>query len=199
MAFALCVSGRAPATVQEQRARLPPPKTCTDPVEGVWRSHAWHEGYAEWNIFTLYVHRVDGDDEKLKGEITNEAWFGPKSEENRGPCEGRVQYDVSMDAEGTIRGQNIEFHGVGQWRLDADLCAGGPGGYNLDAFSGTIDPETQEFISMNNDGGRFINVKTVFRRVECFDGTGEDEGPRVKVSPPAFYPESESAQGCGCR
>jgi hypothetical protein len=49
----------------------------------------------------------------------------------------------------------------------------------------------QEFQSVNNDGGRYIDVPTVFRRVECFE---EGPAPSIEITPPAFVPEIES--GC---
>jgi hypothetical protein len=67
-------------------------------------------------------------------------------------------------------------------------------GYNLDRFSGVIDHEIEEFQSVNNDGGRYVNVPTVFRRVSCDDT--KDIKPRVSVEPPPFYPPKED-RGCG--
>ena len=186
-----------PATVQAQRARLPPPaKECDDPVEGIWRSHAFNEMWQEWNVFTLTVRRVKGGNE-LTGSVTNQAWYGPDTETARGPCEGRLQYLVSMDGKGRVVGNEIAFGGTGEWRLDQVYCSQFTGGYNLDQFKGTIDPEILEFQSVNNDGGRFVNVPTVFRRVKCLEQTDEeDEGPAVSVAPPPFYPPQEG--GCSC-
>src|SRR5512136_229718 len=55
---ALLFSRAAGATVAEQRARLPPPAECEDPVEGIWRAHQFAVARNEWYIFTLEVHRV---------------------------------------------------------------------------------------------------------------------------------------------
>jgi hypothetical protein len=188
----------APATVEEQRARLPPPAECPDPVEGVWRSHAFNERWGEWNIFTLTVERTEPGSSELKGTISNQAWYGPNTESVRGPCEGRLQYLVSMDAQGTVTDGTISFGGVGAWRLDEMYCGEPTFGYNLDQFSGVIDPEILEFQSVNNDGGRYVNVPTVFRRVECLDRGGPPP-PTVSVTPPAFYPPSDEPKGgCGC-
>lgn len=189
---------RAPATVEEQRARLPPPAKCQDPVEGVWRSHAYNEMWGEWNIFTLTVKRKVAGEPALTGIVTNEAWYGPKTEMVRGPCEGRLAYLVSMDAEGAVVDGKIQFGGVGQWRLDESYCGGTDFGYNLDQFEGTIDPELLEFQSVNNDGGRYVNVATVFRRVECLDSDTPEEEPKIGLTPPPFYPPSDQAGGCGC-
>ena len=118
--------------------------------------------WGEWNIFTLTVKRKVAGEPPLAGIITNEAWYGPKTEMVRGPCEGRLAYLVSMDAEGAVVDGKIQFGGVGQWRLDESYCGGTDFGYNLDQFEGTIDPELLEFQSVNNDGGRYVNVATVF-------------------------------------
>jgi hypothetical protein len=189
---------RAPATVEEQRARLPPPADCEDPVAGVWRSHAFNQMWSEWNIFTLTVRRTEPGASTLTGTITNEAWYGPPTETQRGPCEGRLAYLVSMDAVGMVVDGRISFGGTGQWRLDESYCGESDFGYNLDQFSGQIDPERFEFQSVNNDGGRYIDVPTVFRRVECLGGEKPEE-PRVAVAPPPFYvPAEGEAGGCGC-
>jgi len=189
-------SSPAPATVADQRARLPPPAACKDPVSGVWQSHAWHELYEEWGRFTLTVRRVEGSETALEGEMINESWYGPNTESIRGPCVGRIQYIVSMTAEGSYIDGAVEFHGT-SWKMDEALCAVDQWfGYNLDRFSGVIDHDIQEFQSVNNDGGRYIDVPTVFRRVSCDDRV--DPTPRVAVAAPAFYPEEEE-RGCGFR
>lgn len=200
LSFSLALSlypATAPATIEQQRARLPAPAKCEDPVAGVWRSHAYNEMWEEWNIFTLTVRRIDGSPTLLEGTVTNEAWFGPDTEENRGRCEGRLQYLVSMDGKGQVIDGNIAFGGVGEWRLDEVFCGVFDGGYNLDQFSGKIDPDRLEFQSVNNDGGRFVNVPTVFRRIKCLDEGSDDTDPEVHVAPPPFYPPPESG-GCSC-
>jgi hypothetical protein len=191
---------RAPATVQEQRARLPPPAECDDPVAGIWKSHSYDESYYDWTIFTLDIHRKEGSPTELEGTISNHSWLGPPEQSQPGVCEGLTRYKVSMDAAGTVVDNAIVFTGHGQWRLDGVLCGEFNGLYNLDSFSGTIDPDILEFQSVNNDGGRAVNYPVVFRRVACHAGelTGEDEA-RIAVAPPPFYPpEDEAGGGCGC-
>jgi hypothetical protein len=186
--------GRGDATIAEQRARLPPPAACKDPVSGVWQSHAFNEMYQEWGRFTLTIRRVPGNDTQLVGEIVNESWYGPETESVRGPCVGRVQYVVSMKAEGSYVGETVEFHGI-EWKMEEALCSiDAFFGYNLDRFTGVIDHDIQEFQSTNNDGGRYIDVPTVFRRVSCDDT--EDVEPRVTMAPPPLYPPQEE-RGCG--
>lgn len=190
---------RAPAgTVAEQRARLPPPAECEDPVEGIWKSHDYREWRRQWTIFTLEIHRVDGTAD-LRGTIRNESWRGDAAQSEPGACVGELRYDVSMDAVGRVEHGRLEFGGVGQWRLDAVLCGEFDGGYNLDVFTGPLDVELLEFQAVNNDGGVSVNEPTVFRRVKCLDAP-QAEDPKVVVRPPAFYPpEDEGGGGCGSR
>jgi len=182
----------APGTVAEQRARLPPPAHCNDPVEGIWKSHEFHHGYREWAMFTLEIHRDPLEPTRLTGSMINRSWYGVADEPEPGNCMGELDYMVSMNARGTYDEESgfIRFGGT-DWRLDAVFCGSAAGfGYNLDVFSGTIDPEIMEFQSLANDGGRYVNVPMVFRRIGCF----EDTPPaRVHIEPPPLFPESS---GC---
>lgn len=195
----MMVPRRAPAgTVAEQRARLPPPAQCEDPVEGIWKSHDFRSDRRQWTIFTLEIHRVDGTAD-LRGTIRNESWRGDADRSEPGPCEGELRYDVSMDGVGRVEPGQIAFGGVGAWRLDAVLCGEFLGGYNLDNFTGALDVDLLEFQSVNNDGGVSVNEPTVFRRVDCLEGV-KVEDPKVVVTPPAFYPpEDEAGGGCASR
>jgi hypothetical protein len=191
---------RAPAgTVAEQRARLPPPAECQDPVEGVWRSHDFRERWEEWTVFTLEIRRVDGTD-ALRGTIHNHSWYGDPDHSEPGPCDGRLRFEVTMDAEGTTHAGTVRFRGVGQWRLEAVHCGEWDEGYNLDDFTGPLDLERLEFQSVNNDGGAAVDEPTVFRRVACLPpAPGEDaSAPGVVVRPPPFYPPDEPSAGGGC-
>jgi hypothetical protein len=185
----------APASIQEQRERLPPPaEGCTDPVAGVWKSHAYDPRYGDWTIFLLNVRRKEGSETELVGTIVNHSWDASPTDQEPPPCSsGRGEWVVSMDAHGTIDAEGrIFFGGQGQWRLDRVVCNWGPGGYNLDNFTGLIDPALQEFQSVNNDGGRAVNEPTVFRRISCFDPS--EQNPRVVSTPPPFYPSTRG--GC---
>ena len=57
------------ATIEEQRARLPPPATCADGVEGVWLSHTYNPVYRDWYMFTLRIRRKAAGSKELVGEI----------------------------------------------------------------------------------------------------------------------------------
>ena len=187
----------AQPSVAEQRARLPPPAHCEDEVEGIWRSHQYNEMYAEWTIFTLEIHRKKDSKDEVEGSIVNEMWIGTKKDQEPGNCQGTVPWraQVSMPGVGSYRDGQVSFQGT-KWKLDKVVCGHLPPrfGYNLDHFTGKIDPAIQEFQSVNNDGGKAVNDPTVFRRVKCFDK--EDERPPpVQVDPPPFLPPARTS-GC---
>ena len=193
----------APATVEEQRARLPPPAVCADPLEGVWVSHKYESPYDEWMIFTLDLRRdprgaasptvlgVVGRT-PIVGRITARAWFGSGPQGSAPPAwaPGIHPWEVGMSAEGFADGGRIELWGT-RWAVQNVWCGPRSFGYNLDHFTGVIDPSIQEFQSVNNDGGRAVNDPTVFRRVRCYEPTVVQH---PVVAPPAFRPSPRS--GC---
>jgi len=86
----------------------------------------------------------------------------------------------------------VKFWGTGRPRVDANICGHSTADtYNLDHFEGTIDPELQEFQSLNNDGGVHVNFPIVFRRIDCLSGNEA----AMTVEPPPFQPP---ANGLGC-
>lgn len=191
-------ASRVPATIAEQRARLPPAAECDDEiVAGIWRSHSYWPRQREWYVMTLYVQRVPSDPTQLEGRITSHFWTGGPEDEEPPPCDRQPHFEatVSFDARGRVtEGNQIFFGGVGRWRLDQSQCGRTPSGYNLDNFSGVIDPRTLEFQSVNNDGGLAVDVPAVFRRIRCPPPVSVD-APSVNPRPPAFYPDSGG--GCG--
>lgn len=182
----------APATVEEQRARLPPPASCTDPVEGVWMSHKYEPPWDEWMIFTLEIHRTPGAPANpppgtavpLVGRIQAHAWFGAGPQGSSPPPCGQIpsHWTVEMTAEGRVTDGRVEFWGT-RWSVGQVFCGSRNFGYNLDHFTGVIDPAIHEFQSVNNDGGRAVNDPTVFRRVRCLDPISP---PHPYVAPPSF-------------
>lgn len=186
----LLVAPARSSTVAEQRARLPPPSACEDPVAGTWRSHTYDLRRTQWTEFTLTIRRVPGDPTALTGQIVNHSWYGDEAEVQPGPCEGRMRYVVSMDAVGELSPtDDLRFDAVGEWRLDRMLCGDFTNvEYYLDHFTGRIDRTLQEFQSVNNDGMIAFDEPTVFRRIAC-----EDRPPLVAPSPPPFQPP---ARGC---
>ena len=112
----------APATIAEQRARLPPPATCQDPVAGEWKSHDYDSRHVDWTIFTLVIERVPGSESALVGSIKNHTWYAEKGQSEPPACAGNLEYIVGMEAEGTFVDGSIYFGGVGQWRVDDMPC-----------------------------------------------------------------------------
>ena len=182
----------APATVEEQRARLPPPASCQDPVEGLWMSHKYESPWDEWMIFSLEIHRAPGAPANppagtsvpLIGTIQAHAWFGVGPGATAPPAciAGLSHWTVDMTAQGRVTDGRVEFWGT-RWWISNVFCGPRHFNYNLDHFTGVIDPAIQEFQSVNNDGGRAVNDPTVFRRVRCFDDVSP---PHPFVAPPAF-------------
>lgn len=175
----------APATVEEQRARLPPPadqSRCPNPIEGVWKSLRWYPGNGAWYSFVLEVHMVGN---RLTGQIDAYSWDTPPNVSEAGPCmPGLNHWVITQTAEGTVDGLRLNFHGT-RWQLRQIYCGGLHGTYNLDNFSGVIDLGLQEFQSVNNDGGAQVDEPTVFRRIRCFEPPPQ---PHPIVRPPAFRP-----------
>jgi hypothetical protein len=198
VAAAWLVPRRAPATVAEQRARLPPAAECAgEPVAGIWRAHKYNSTYRDWVVFDLHIARDPADRSQLRGLITNHSWTGGPEQEEPPPCNRNPGWEwvVSMDARGRVTDDlHIHFGGIGQWRLDEVRCGRGPAGYNLDNLSGHIDEAILEFQSVNNDGGRAVNEPMVFRRIRC-PPQEHAASPSVNPRPPAFYPETGG--GCG--
>ncbi len=194
-AVTLLVPTVVSATIEEQRARLPPPADCADePVEGIWKSHAYYPGHGQWYIFTLTIRRDPSDPRRLTGRVHSHYWNGGPDDVEPPPCgPGGFHQTVIMPAEGSVDGMRIQFGGT-SWQNDQTFCGPPTTGYYPDVFSGVIDPEIEEFQSVNNDGGPMVNYPTVFRRVRCL-GPEEEDRPEVVVEPPEFYPDRS---GCGC-
>ncbi len=193
---ALSVLRPSAADIEEQRARLPPPAACADPVAGVWMSKKYYPARTAWRAFTLTVRRADATG-RLIGEIQNRGWRGGPGDVEPPACgPGGEHWTVAMPAMGTFDG-TVHFFGT-SWRLESAVCGTGPkpGQYSLDHFSGTVDPALQEFRSVNTDGGALREDPAVFRRVACFDA------PPITapiVPPPPTAPPASVGGGCGCR
>ena len=193
----LCVRP-APATIAEQRARLPPPAECTDPVEGTWRGLSWYPNHHQWYEFTLEIRRVPGDDTKLTGEILAHYWDGPiDRHEPPSPCYGQ-HVTVKQPAEGFYAGGRVQFGGT-KVIYDKVICGAHSGAYLVDVFKGTIDTEINEFNSVNDWNASDFDEPTVFRRIKCPD---QRESPvrdqPDDVAPPPFYPRTKKSSAGGC-
>ncbi len=158
-------AGLIPGSVDAQRALLPPPITCDDPVAGVWRAHRYDPRAEDWALFTLTITRESED--RITGTIVSHMWSGSAGDYSPPVCmPGGMDYTVRMNASGTVNGQRITF-GAQTYRVVRASCPIPFFGYNADHFTGTIDETIQEFQSVNNDGGRDINAPYVFRRISC--------------------------------
>jgi len=198
LAFLGLLLGSVPAdaTVAEQRARLPPPAECEDPIAGIWRAHHFIATYGTWYIRTLEIHREAEGQPRLTGLVWADYWYGTAKDENPPECRPGAGYHavIRMPAEGSFRDGEVVFGGT-SWSLERLVCGSGSHGYNPDRFTGRIDPALQEFQSVNNDGGTAVNEPAVFRRIKCFDAPAPV--PSVAVAPPP--PFSSTRQGsCHC-
>jgi hypothetical protein len=183
----------APATVAEQRARLPPAAECESPVAGKWKALAYAPRTRSWYEFTLEVHEDEKDKTQLSGMIYVEAWEGPENTpEPPVPCVDRFR--GKMPGSGSFINGQVAFSG-GQFTMIETVC-GGIGRYNPDNFTGKLEPELHEFQAVNNDGGMAVNDPTVFRRIKCFDAERKDPGKEGKeIAPPPFFPKQQKS-GC---
>jgi len=156
-------------------------------------SHAYALG--QWYIFELEVRRAAPWSDELRGLITSHFWNGGEADQKPPVCsDDGLELVVKMPARGSIDAAGHVTMGGTSYSIDKRLC-GRPLSYNLDHFEGQIDPQLQEFQSTNNDGGRFVNEPTVFRRVKCLDPPRKELPATVK--PPAFEPgAAHRAVGC---
>jgi len=178
-------------TVAEQRARLPEPASCDDPIAGVWQSHAHFPEQQYWVRRTLTIERLDGVLPEIEGTIMSHFWYGDADQSEPGPCLGVTHAEVETDARGTYDGERVVFNSVSPPRWVNVFC-GYPGLYNPDNFSGEVDESIHEFQAVNNDGGWAVNRAEVFRRIDCL---GDTPPVSLTVSAPPFFPESTG----GCR
>lgn len=189
----------APATIEEQRSRLPPPAfECGDPVVGVWQAHVHYAHVGQWYLFELNIERDPAGDGLLRGTIRAEFWDGEADRSQPPLCdEPGWRNAVFEQAKGRVDQLTLSFDAI-DWR-DLEIC-GRPlrGGYLLDHFSGTIEPERMEFQSLlNADAPEWRDVPTVFRRVRCQAGPEREPTPRIIVEPPPYQPPER--EGCGLR
>jgi hypothetical protein len=181
----------ADATVEEQRARLPPAAECKSPVAGRWRALKLRELDNQWYDYTLEVYEDPSDASHLTGMIYVDFWTGwPDSPEVPVGADCTYRIQVKMQAAGSFRNGDIEFGAVAGYELVAVLC-GHARGYYPDHFTGHFEPDRQEFQSVNNDGGPTVNVPTVFRRIGCLE---DGRKQPTDVAPPPFFPKHRS--GC---
>ncbi len=171
-------SGLRPGSVGQQRAILPRAVHCDDEVVGTWRAQKYDPIYGDWMLATLFIHR--GASNEIHGSMVVHQWDGGPFSIRPSAC-GPDGFDFLVDepAEGFATGRHVDF-GAHSWRLREVRCNGALRAidYHPDHFTGTIDPEREEFQSVNNDGGRAVNDPMVFRRIGCLD-----QVPRASEAP----------------
>lgn len=191
----------APANVQEQRSRLPPPvvpNRCADPVSGTWRAHVFYDHVDEWGIITLRISRKERASEVLLGTIEAQWWDDTTGNLSTPPAcaEGVRMFSVLENARGSFTNGVVEFNAV-DWKWTAPRCGEQPSDYLLDLFRGQIDSTRQEFQSvLNADSPDWQNVPTVFRRIGC------DDPPTVTPPPlpsQGSLPARRQSGSCACR
>ncbi len=186
------------ATIEEQRARLPPPASdCGDDlVAGQWRAHVFYGHVMQWYVFVLDIERIGAVQERseLRGTIRAEFWDGDEHDQQAPACGSGYRGAVVEQAAGEVDELALRFD-ASEWK-DERLCGPIGGGYLLDRFSGTIDPERMEFQSLlNADAPQWRDVPTVFRRTRCAPAKELESEPRIVVEPPPYEPPSR--EGCG--
>lgn len=186
---------RAPATIGEQRARLPPPADCEDPVAGTWLAHVHYPHVGQWYIFRLAIAREAPGAPRLTGTIHAQFWNGGPTNSEPPQCAGAAYMrSVRENATGTYDGRELVFQAT-DWQAAEPTCPGSSGDYLLDRFSGTVDLAIDELQSvLNADSPAWQDVPTVFRRVACTDAPVET---RMDVTPPPPPPRGASS-GCSC-
>jgi hypothetical protein len=188
----------SPASVAEQRARLPKAAECEDPVAGTWKAHAFYSHVQEWYVFTLHIRRAASDPTLLEGHILAMGWdAGPTEAEPPACSAGIRRYGVREPARGSFREGRLVFEAT-SYAYEGEQC-GNIGTYLLDRFSGTLDGPRQEFQSvLNADAPEWRDVPTVFRRIDCGDGASPSSPtPSRPAKTPSMQPPS-SRGGCGC-
>lgn len=191
---------RAPADIEEQRSRLPPPAACQDPVEGIWMSHSFYPHVGAWYIFVLDVHRTAPGARTLVGETRVEYWHAGPTEPNvPTQCVPGLQHrKISAIADGTLDGPHFVWRGH-TLTPEIVVCGEPLNNYELVTFRGDIDFAREEFQNVLSAGPTWTDIRTVFRRIQCrgADGSATSPGPAVPPPPPAPPPPPPSARG-GC-
>ena len=120
-------------------------------------------------------------------------WSGGTRDEKPPGCRpGGQEIFVKQPGKGSLDADGKVDFGASSYTIDRVAC-GQSSRYNPDHFTGKIDLDRQEFQSVNNDGGRYINDPFVFRRVRC---ANEPHRGSAKAAPPAFAPPSKRTFGC---
>jgi len=188
-------AGRAPADIQEQRARLPPAaQGCADELSGTWRAHAYEVN--QWRVVTVHIRRVPGDPTRLEGSFTTELWIAPRDRPERPVCVPGVQHRTLAGAlHGTLVGEHME------WWNDAGIfdeilhCGVSEGRYFGEGRSvGTLHRAEEEFHASWTGS----TDPVVYRRIDCGGASAPNPVPVPRPAPPLHPPSPRARGGCGC-
>ena len=188
----------APATVAEQRQRLPPAAECDDPVQGVWRAHAYRPDRKRWFINTMELRWNEGRS-KLLSKYENHHWSGGPDDSEPGPCRpGGHRRKAYSTGEGSLQGDQLEVRGT---KLGADetICGTIRFDRSLGTLTGSLDRENNEFRS--EMASRFGSHPIIWRRIRCIDEPEVEDKPPPPpppVEPPPPPPRPSKRTGCGC-
>ena len=106
------VVDRVPATVAEQRQRLPAAAECDDPIAGVWRAHVYRPDIRRWTLNTMEL-RWSPDRSKLLSSYENHYWRGGPEDSEPPPCRpGEYQRKAHSTGEGSYSGNELEVRGT---------------------------------------------------------------------------------------
>ena len=180
----------APASIEEQRKRLPPPaKGCPDAIEGVWVCIDNPRG--DWYRHALHIEREAPSSIQLTGKIQTRSWSGPRHDPAYPEsCEGGASdYEVRQPSTGTFVDGRVSF-GAQSYIISTIRCGFGPSNYHPDTFTGQLLDDGTEFHSVHDDGYHEPRVR-VFRRIQCMD----PKKPTPTLPPPAPPPVGT---GCSC-
>lgn len=164
-ALILGSAGALGDAVTARRALLPNGGVCSDPVAGVWRAQKYRGSDQTWVRFMLRIRRTEGD--ALTGTITSRIWRGNPSNPMPGRCEpGGFDHTWRMEARGEVDGTRVRF-GSREVRLIQAHCPASDTRYAPDRFDGTVEPLSETYRSVNNDGWFDIDEPYTFRRISC--------------------------------
>jgi len=200
VAAALFLTGSAPATVAEQRQRLPPPAECSDPIAGVWRAHIYHADRQRWSLNTMELSWNAGRT-KLTSFYENQYWSGgpEDSEPPQPPCRaGQFRRKATSTGEGTYSGTELEVRGTKLGSVE-HLCGSTKFTRALGTLTGTVDHERNEFRSEMTS--RFGIDPIIWRRIRCVGEAAPTlvtPPPPPPVLPPPSPPSPSRSGGCGC-
>ena len=161
---------RAPATLDEQRERLPPPASgCGDPVEGLWQAYWYADDHQKWFVESFEVRRDPSDTNRLATRYRTESWAGgPRDSRPPSPCRAGDDHAVADNVgTGTFEDGVLAITGTRHTNFRTVCGNRAPPRDNsrFATVSGRVDVRRQEFQS--TFVGRSCRHRIVYRRIAC--------------------------------